>query len=87
MNNEMLGAHDSTSDSRETVRGESLRVGKMPEVKRGDVVWVWFAGRWLKARITRPLPGGVYMACLISYPANGTLTTVSANTFGGVCKS
>lgn len=86
MKNSMLGAHDSAPDSREVARGESLRVGRMPEVKRGDVVWVWFSERWLKARITRPLPGGVYMACLITYPANGTLTTVSANTFGGVAK-
>lgn len=84
MKNEMSRTPDSSPDSRESVRAESLRVGKMPEVKRGDIVWVWFGGRWLKARITRPLPGGTYMTCLITYPANGTLTTVSANTFGGV---
>lgn len=86
MENKMFSTLDHSPDSRDIVRAESLRVGKMPEVKRGDVVWCWFSARWMKARITRPLPGGVYMAVLIVYPANGTLTTVSANTFGGVCE-
>lgn len=64
-------------------RARAIAYGRVPAHQKGELVWVWFCERWLKASIRRSIPGGCYLADL-GQPVGGCkLVTVAANTYGG----
>lgn len=70
-------------DPCEVRRLSYVRVGKCPDFKAGDKVWVLNGPSFELATIRRRLPGGVYWASLHSRPASAPRVIVSANTCGG----
>lgn len=71
------------ADPREVVRAECIRVGRIPELKTKEFVWVWMCERWTKVIVKRRLAGGVYSVECVLSPYNGMKTVCSAGTFGG----
>lgn len=74
---------EKPADPREVVRVSCVRVGACPALNRNEIVWVLHCGLWVKARVRRRIPGGCYMAEVITYPGSGSLCTVMASTYGG----
>jgi hypothetical protein len=68
----------------EAVRARFLRLGKLPEMTKGTVVYIDFFGSWEKVRLTRKIPGGCWIAKLMFRHPFCTKTTVSVTNFGGV---
>jgi hypothetical protein len=60
-----------------------LLAAKLPDMKRGQMVWAEFCGRIVAAEITRRVPGNVYWAKL-DEPIEGMKSfVVSVGNFRG----
>lgn len=60
------------------------KVGKMPELKKGQCVRIWDGHRYRAADVVRRLPGDVYMCKLHREWAGSRFTIVHCGVFGGV---
>jgi len=67
----------------EAVRAHFLRTGKLDGLKKGDVVYVEFFGRWQRVRLIRRLPGDVWYGKCLFDAGFFDKTTVSVTNFGG----
>jgi hypothetical protein len=86
-----MNSHDdfvaSNDSERDEIRAHFLRLGKLPDMANGEVVWVDFVNGWCQARIVRKIPGGCYIAKL-SKPFMGVnKVTVMVKVFGGKVSS
>jgi hypothetical protein len=84
MNRLMSYSDCDPDEAKELVRASCVRRGSLPSLKRGTVVYLYYSGQWLRARLTRTIPGGCYCAVILTYPACGTFATVTVGSFGGV---
>jgi hypothetical protein len=60
--------------------------GKLPDMKRGQMVWVWFNDEWRAAEVERRLPGQVYWAKFDCKVDGFRRVVLSLGNFGGLWK-
>jgi len=82
-----MNSHDdfvaSNDSERDEIRAHFSRLGKLPDMANGTVVWVDFVSGWRKAKIIRRMPGGCYIAKLPSTFMGVDKVTVMVKVFGG----
>jgi hypothetical protein len=60
-----------------------LHVGKLPELARGEMVWILVGEHWHAGQVGRRLPGQVYW-CKLSTPVGGCRNFIlHCGNFGG----
>lgn len=73
----------SDNSSKEGIRARFLRAGTLPNLTKGDLVWVkWFPG-WTEARLIRKVPGNVWIARTNASYQGYNKCTVMVSNFGG----
>lgn len=74
----------SDNSSKHGIRARFLRVGSLPELTKGDRVWIkWFPG-WAEATVVRRLPGNVWLARTDAVHEGSRTAIVAIDTFGGM---
>lgn len=82
-----MSKRESYPPAPQTAENKALGVGferKLPVLRKGTVVEVWYKGRWCQAEITRAIPGPCYWARVLTTPHRKENALVCLATFGCV---
>lgn len=83
MSNSQFG-ETKPEDPREVCRFFAIRVGRIPDLSKGQGVWVLHQNRWCRSKAVRRLPGGMWWCVVEAGRYASERVIVSCNSWGGV---